>query len=89
MNKKLIVEKKISIMASFCADDWQLDLENEHSEEVAAKLNERLEFLVNNGFNHPTVYDRMSQYLSELSRFGADHTGTREFLNNTLEQIYG
>lgn len=82
----LIVEKKINIIASFGADQWKLDLDDEHAEEAAIKLNERLEFLVNNGFEHGTVYSRMWQYMAEL---GADSYSSKDFLSRTLVRIFG
>lgn len=85
----LIVEKKINIVASFGADDWRLDLDHEHAEDAAIRLNERLEFLVNSGFEHAKVYSRMAQYMAELSEFGADSYSSKDFLSQTLVRIYG
>lgn len=87
--KKLLVEKKLSISASFDAEDWCLNVDNEHSEEVAAKLNERLEFLVNNGFGHGDVYSRMRNYLCEFSSVGADNWACHDFVSRILDRIYG
>ena len=53
--KNLVVDRKVNISAGFNAEDWQLYLDNEHCEEIAHKLNERLEFLVNNGFSSEDV----------------------------------
>lgn len=86
--KNLIVEHKVKISANFTAEDWQLYLDNEHAEEVADKLNRQLEFLVNSGFPCTEVSNRMWQYMSELSKYGANDSEAHYLLEDILESIY-
>ena len=86
--KNLVVDRKVNITAAFSAEDWQLYLDSEESEEIAHKLNKRLEFLVNNGFTSEDVHRNMWRTMNEYSRFGAADSEPMRFLNNVLNSIY-
>lgn len=86
--KNLVVDRKVNISADFTAEDWQLYCDQEESEEVAEKLNKRLEFLVNNGFSAEDVHRNMWRMMNEYSNFGASDSEPIRFLNNILNKIY-
>ena len=86
--RNLVVDRKVNISASFGAEDWQLYLDDENCEEIAHKLNKRLEFLVNNGFSCEDVHRNMWRTMNEYSKFGATDSESVRFLNEVIESIY-
>jgi hypothetical protein len=86
--KRLLVDHKVKISASFTADDWELYTDDENAEEVAEKLNEHLEFFVNSGFESNEVHNKMWKIMNEYSKFGAADTEPMYFLDSVLSEIY-
>lgn len=85
--KNLIVDRKVNIQASFVAADWNLP-ENEESEEIAHRLNEELEFLVNSGFSEPEIQKKMSNSIKKLSKYVEKSQETTNFLEKVLKSIF-
>jgi len=85
--KNLIVDRKVNIQASFGPDDWDL-YNDENSEEIAHRLNENLEFLVNNGFPANEVESKMLKMMKEFSKYGAYDSEPIDFLNKILKNVF-
>ena len=87
----LTIETKRVVTANFSAAEWGLltvCFPRDEIEEVANKLNQRLNDYANNGYTMKQTRDGMFEFLSKWSKYGAFDTEPRMFLEHVLGEIY-
>lgn len=90
MHNLTIVIKK-DITCNFSADQWGLYTDTfprDEIEEVANRLNNKLNEYANNDYSMKETRDGMFNYLAQWTRYGAFDTEPRMFLETALGEIY-
>jgi hypothetical protein len=78
--KNILVDKRVFVTASFDPIEWGTE-----DQDVADKLNNRLEFYVNKGYDKDKVIESMQKLLNEFN-LNTDYGLT--FLSHVVDYIY-
>ena len=88
--KNLSISRRITICATFTAEQWQLyEPQAEATRDVAMVLNGALMLAVHKLATRAEVEAQMIDILHLYAEFGACDYDARHFLRQVLNQIYG
>lgn len=84
----LEINRKVTICATFTAEQWQLYSSMDGVDSVADGLNNALNLLVNRGFDRKTVENSMHKEMQAVRHFGAIDSEPMWFLQDVLDEIF-